>query len=741
MENNPTEKASKHKNRFCAFFKKTWRAVKSGDKCRRGGNSVVPHQSVSDTDSADPQCGLSGLKPAAHWHLADPQPGPSGLEPTALQEQTDPPPRPSSVTPVNCDEEPADPEPAEENQANKKKKKHICAFFKRAWRAVKRAATQQKKHNKVAPLCPQLDTDSADYQPDPNIIESTALQDLTDLQPDPNIIESTALQDLADLQPDPNIIESTALQDLADLQPDPNIIESTALQDLTDLQLDPNIIESTALQDLTDLQLDPNIIESTALQDLNDLQLDPNIIESTALQDLNDLQPDPNIIESTALQDLADLQPDPNIIESTALQDLTDLQLDPNIIESTALQDLTDLQLDPNIIESTALQDLNDLQLDPNIPESTALQEPVDPPEDPQSGSSEPDQDPDVSERTAVVGAPGLVAVGLQDPADPLPGPSALDPVTPKFPGASKHRRITDQTHFRAACFTDPTPVPFDEIYEVGEEIGEGGFGTVYEGISKFLREQVAIKFIPKCETDRYIEIPGCSKPLFAEVALNLLLKRPPLSPYIVHMLEWFEEDDQFILILEYPQPCKDLLKFMVNNMQRVNESQTRRLMYQAVLGAKHCLDRGVFHRDIKLNNFLINTNTNQVKLIDFGCGDLVKTSGYLGDFTGVCPPEYYKDLKYEAGPTTVWSLGKMMYTMVCRCQPFNSLEDMMHGRLSFNISISTELQDLISRCLAYHPTERATIEEILQHEWFQQGQMLGVAQDQIVTDAPKWPR
>ncbi|XP_026054895.1 serine/threonine-protein kinase pim-2-like isoform X1 [Carassius auratus] len=580
MENNPTEKASKHKNRFCAFFKKTWRAVKSGDKCRRGGNSVVPHQSVSDTDSADPQCGPSGLEPAAHWHLADPQPGPSGLEPTALQEQSDPPPRPSSVTPVNCDEEPADPEPAEENQTNKKKKKHICAFFKRAWQAVKRAATQQKKHNKVAPLCPQLDTDSADYQPDPNVIESTALQDLTDLQPD------------------------------------------------------------------------------------------------------------------------------------------------PNIIESTALQDLTDLQLDPNIIESTALQ------------------EPADPPEDPQSGSSEPDQDPDVSERTAVVGAPGLVPVGLQDPADPLPGSSALDPVTPKFPGASKHRRITDQTHFRAACFTDPTPVPFDEIYEVGEEIGEGGFGTVYEGISKFLREQVAIKFIPKCETDRYIEIPGCSKPLFAEVALNLLLKRPPLSPYIVHMLEWFEEDDQFILILEYPQPCKDLLKFMVNNMQRVNESQTRRLMYQAVLGAKHCLDRGVFHRDIKLNNFLINTNTNQVKLIDFGCGDLVKTSGYLGDFTGVCPPEYYKDLKYEAGPTTVWSLGIMMYTMVCRCQPFKSLEDMMHGSLSFNISISTELQDLISRCLAYHPTERATIEEILQHEWFQQGQMLGVAQDQIVTaDAPNWPR
>uniref|UniRef100_A0A8C2D6M6 non-specific serine/threonine protein kinase n=1 Tax=Cyprinus carpio TaxID=7962 RepID=A0A8C2D6M6_CYPCA len=555
MENSPTEKPSKHKNRICAFFKKAWHAMKSSDQCRHRGNSVAPYQPVSDTDSADPQCGPSGLEPAAHWHLADPQPGPSGLEPTTLQDQTDPLPHPSSITPMDCDEKPADPEPAEENQTNTKKKKHICAFFKRTLCAVKRAATQRKKHNKVSPLCPQLDTDSVDYQ------------------------------------------------------------------------LNPNVLEPTTLQDLADHQLNPNVLEPMALQDLTDHQLNP--------------------------------------------------------------------------------------------------------PEDPQSGSSDPDQDPDASKMTAVIAPSGLVPAALQDPADPLPGPSSLDPVAPKFPGASKHRRITDRTHFRAACFTDPTPVPFDEIYEVGEEIGEGGFGTVYEGISKFLREQVAIKFIPKCETDRYIEIPGCSKPLFAEVALNLLLKRPPLSPYIVHMLEWFEEDDRFILILEYPQPCKDLLKFMVNNMQRVNESQTRRLMYQAVLGAKHCLDRGIFHRDIKLNNFLINTKTNQVKLIDFGCSDLVSTSGYLGDFTGVCPPEYYKDLKYEAGPTTVWSLGIMMYSMMCRCQPFKSLEDMTHGSLSFNVRVSTELQDLISRCLAYHPTERATIEEILQHEWFQQGQMSGGAQDQ----------
>ncbi len=74
---------------------------------------MAPLQPVSDTDSAVPQCGPSGLKPATRWHLADPQPGPSSLEPTTLQDQTDPPPRLSSITPMNCDEKPSDPEPTE----------------------------------------------------------------------------------------------------------------------------------------------------------------------------------------------------------------------------------------------------------------------------------------------------------------------------------------------------------------------------------------------------------------------------------------------------------------------------------------------------------------------------------------------------------------------------------------------------------------------------------------------------
>ncbi|XP_043116406.1 serine/threonine-protein kinase pim-3-like [Puntigrus tetrazona] len=73
--------------------------------------------------------------------------------------------------------------------------------------------------------------------------------------------------------------------------------------------------------------------------------------------------------------------------------------------------------------------------------------------------------------------------------------------------------------------------------------------------------------------------------------------------------------------------------------------------MRQAVLAAKHCLDRGVFHRDIKSDNILVNTETLQLKLIDFGCGKLLETSEELKEGPAV--------------RATVKSLGVLLFRMV----------------------------------------------------------------------------
>lgn len=90
-------------------------------------------------------------------------------------------------------------------------------------------------------------------------------------------------------------------------------------------------------------------------------------------------------------------------------------------------------------------------------------------------------------------------------------------------------------------------------------------------------------------------------------------------------MLDWFEEKNHHILILEHPQPCETLLSFLKLNRPRLDENQARPLMLQVVHAARHCMGRGVAHNDIRVDNILVNTETLQLKLIDFGCGGLIE--------------------------------------------------------------------------------------------------------------------
>lgn len=103
-------------------------------------------------------------------------------------------------------------------------------------------------------------------------------------------------------------------------------------------------------------------------------------------------------------------------------------------------------------------------------------------------------------------------------------------------------------------------------------------------------------------------------------------------------MLEWQERSDSYIMILERPSPCEDLFDFLERHLGTLSENMTRHIMWQVVQAAHMCCQRGVLHRDIKLENLLINKETLEVKLIDFGCGDLLKTSAYT-TFCGMyCP-------------------------------------------------------------------------------------------------------
>lgn len=108
------------------------------------------------------------------------------------------------------------------------------------------------------------------------------------------------------------------------------------------------------------------------------------------------------------------------------------------------------------------------------------------------------------------------------------------------------------------------------------------------------------------------------------------MVSKPPHCSSVVVLLDWFLYFNKYILVMEQPCTYMDGWEFVMNQQdQRLSETQTRDILMQVTQAARHCCERRVLHRDIKAENLLINPINLQVKLIDFGCGTLLKDTPY----------------------------------------------------------------------------------------------------------------
>lgn len=279
---------------------------------------------------------------------------------------------------------------------------------------------------------------------------------------------------------------------------------------------------------------------------------------------------------------------------------------------------------------------------------------------------------------------------------------------------------------FPKSSAVQPTPKTtpeqdFSLRYFVGELLGKGGFGCVYAGRRREDGKKVAIKYVEKSDDERYITIPGQTQSLPCEVALMQMASVPPRCDNIVELLEWFETPSSFILVMERPSPCINLFEFLKRYDGQLPEPLARDIMRQVVQATRHCCERGVLHRDIKPENLLINTKTLQVKLIDFGCGDILKDETFT-KFAGTlafCPPELLVGGEYMGRPATVWSLGVLLYVLMKGHLPFNNPKETAYGDVPQTLDLSDECEHLICWCLDKSPYHRATLEDIMEHEWF----------------------
>ncbi|KAK3506691.1 hypothetical protein QTP70_015416, partial [Hemibagrus guttatus] len=108
---------------------------------------------------------------------------------------------------------------------------------------------------------------------------------------------------------------------------------------------------------------------------------------------------------------------------------------------------------------------------------------------------------------------------------------------------------------------------------------------------------------------------------------------------------------------------------------------------------ACHCCDRGVLHHDFKPENVFINQQTLEVKLIEFACGDLLTHEVYTEN-SGTPhynPSEWILYQEYFGVSATIWSLGVLLYELVCGFLPFNTREKIVQGKLKFPCHVSDD--------------------------------------------------
>ncbi|KAI7797963.1 erine/threonine-protein kinase pim-2 [Triplophysa rosa] len=267
---------------------------------------------------------------------------------------------------------------------------------------------------------------------------------------------------------------------------------------------------------------------------------------------------------------------------------------------------------------------------------------------------------------------------------------------------------------------------PFEKQYTYGALLGSGGFGSVFAGQRISDGQQVAIKQISRDRVQQWARLPGEVNMVPIEIALLLSLGggmgSVPGHRGIIRMLDWFEVQGQgqgYLIVFEKPQPCQDLFDF-ITERGALEEPVAQRFLKQVIEALQFCHSKGIVHRDIKDENILVDTRTGDIKIIDFGSGALLKDPIYT-DFEGTrvySPPEWILHQRYNAGPLTVWSLGVLLFDMVCGDIPFERDADIIQATPSFTKRISKECQSLIRWCLAYRAEDRPTLEQILHHPW-----------------------
>ena len=192
--------------------------------------------------------------------------------------------------------------------------------------------------------------------------------------------------------------------------------------------------------------------------------------------------------------------------------------------------------------------------------------------------------------------------------------------------------------------------------------------------------------------------------------------------PNIVRIFETIEDSNYLYLVFEYIKGGSLFEYLNSRPHKKLDEGEVKRIFRQIVSTVQYCHKQNVAHRDLKLENILLDEKHN-VKIIDFGFAVIVNTVCKLDLVCGTTlymAPEIVNHKDYWGPPVDVWSLGVILYVMLSGRFPFtgsNSAtinKNIVKGSYIMPREISTSAQNLIAKLLSIDPENRPKCDEIM---------------------------
>lgn len=265
---------------------------------------------------------------------------------------------------------------------------------------------------------------------------------------------------------------------------------------------------------------------------------------------------------------------------------------------------------------------------------------------------------------------------------------------------------------------TDTASLGHMEEYTLGRQLGQGAYAIVKYAVHKQTNRKVAIKTYDKV---RLLD-PNRKKNVTREIKILSKLDHP----HIAKMFETIDTPRQLHLVLEY-SPGGSLHYYMKRSPNRyLAEIEAKRLFRQVLSAMEYCHALNVTHRDLKLENILLDDRRN-IKIIDFGFATCFPNDKKVKIFCGTpsyMSPEIVARKEYCGPPADVWALGVLLFVMLSGIYPFKGRDDkdlyrkILKGQFEIPQVISAAPRNLINRMMSLDPVRRPSVKELLSDAW-----------------------